>query len=44
MFNITKIVIQPPYHIIKKINLLSLRIDDFLVIKSLNLLSSDVGS
>ena len=39
MFDITRLVTQPPRHIIKHTSLLSLRTDDYLSIKRLILLS-----
>ena len=43
-FDVTRLVTQPPRHIIKHIILLSLRIDDSLSTNRLTLLSSIVGS
>ena len=39
MFNVTRLITQISYHIIKYISLLSLRIDDFLATNRLQLLS-----
>ena len=43
MVNLTELITQPPRHIIKHTSLLSLRIDDFLSINRLVLLSSGVS-